>query len=115
MNDTNVTIRFCETERVSPDTHIIRAEHENRFFGLPTAKRWVDETPFVTSRGLMLPMLVGVRPALSMSLSFANTGTSTNSCWFTSALSSWATGGSSTDVTVMLAVASVLNVPSDAA
>ena len=24
MNDSNVTIRFCETERVSPDTHIIR-------------------------------------------------------------------------------------------
>ena len=45
------------TPGLDPDTHIIRALHENRFFVLPTAKKWVDETPFVTSRGLMLRLL----------------------------------------------------------
>ena len=42
---------------LDPDTHIIRALHENRFYVLPTVKKWVDETPFVTSRGLMLRLL----------------------------------------------------------
>jgi D-alanyl-D-alanine carboxypeptidase/D-alanyl-D-alanine-endopeptidase (penicillin-binding protein 4) len=45
------------TPGLDPDTHIIRAPHENRFYVLPTAKKWVDETPFVTSRGLMLRLL----------------------------------------------------------
>ena len=45
------------TPGLDPDTHIIRALHENRFYVLPTAKKWVDETPFVTSRGLMLRLL----------------------------------------------------------
>ena len=45
------------TPGLDPDTHIIRALHENRFYMLPTAKKWVDETPFVTSRGLMLRLL----------------------------------------------------------
>jgi D-alanyl-D-alanine carboxypeptidase/D-alanyl-D-alanine-endopeptidase (penicillin-binding protein 4) len=39
------------------DTHILRAPNENRFYVLPTTKRWVDETPFVVSRGLMLRLL----------------------------------------------------------
>ena len=45
------------TPGLDPDTHIIRALHENRFYMLPTVKKWVDETPFVTSRGLMLRLL----------------------------------------------------------
>ena len=45
------------TPGLDPDTHIIRAPHENRFYVLPTAKKWVDETPFVTSRGLTLRLL----------------------------------------------------------
>lgn len=45
------------TPGLDPDTHIIRAPHENRFYVLPTVKKWVDETPFVTSRGLMLRLL----------------------------------------------------------
>ena len=45
------------TPGLDADTHIIRALHENRFYVLPTAKKWVDETPFVTSRGLMLRLL----------------------------------------------------------
>ena len=45
------------TPGLDPDTHIIRALHENRFYVLPTAKKWVDETPFVGSRGLMLRLL----------------------------------------------------------
>ena len=45
------------TPGLDPDTHIIRALHENRFYVLPTVKKWVDETPFVTSRGLMLRLL----------------------------------------------------------
>ncbi|MDQ2771809.1 MAG: D-alanyl-D-alanine carboxypeptidase [Bacteroidota bacterium] len=39
------------------DVHVVRAPHENRFYVLPTAKKWVDETPFVTSSGLMLRLL----------------------------------------------------------
>ena len=42
---------------LDPDTHVVRALHENRFYVLPTAKKWVDETPFVTSSGLMLRLL----------------------------------------------------------
>ncbi len=45
------------TPGLDPDTHIIRALHENRFYVLPTAKKWVDETPFATSRGLLLRLL----------------------------------------------------------
>ena len=45
------------TPGLDPDTHILRALHENRFYVLPTAKKWVDETPFVVSRGLMLRLL----------------------------------------------------------
>ncbi|MBF9142257.1 D-alanyl-D-alanine carboxypeptidase [Hymenobacter properus] len=45
------------TPGLDPDTHVIRALHENRFYVLPTVKKWVDETPFVTSRGLMLRLL----------------------------------------------------------
>ena len=45
------------TPGLDPDTHVIRALHENRFYVLPTAKKWVDETPFVTSRGLLLRLL----------------------------------------------------------
>jgi D-alanyl-D-alanine carboxypeptidase/D-alanyl-D-alanine-endopeptidase (penicillin-binding protein 4) len=45
------------TPGLDADTHIIRALHENRFYVLPTAKKWVDEIPFVTSRGLMLRLL----------------------------------------------------------
>ena len=45
------------TPGLDPDTHVIRALHENRFYVLPTARKWVDETPFVTSRGLMLRLL----------------------------------------------------------
>ena len=42
---------------IDTDTHVIRALHENRFYVLPTNKKWVDETPFVTSSGLMLRLL----------------------------------------------------------
>ena len=45
------------TPGLDPDTHVIRALHENRFYVLPTTKKWVDETPFVASRGLMLRLL----------------------------------------------------------
>jgi len=45
------------TPGLDKDVHIIRAPHENRFYVLPTTKKWVDETPFVTSRGLMLRLL----------------------------------------------------------
>ena len=45
------------TPELDEDTHIVRAPHENRFYVLPTAKKWVDETPFVTSSGLMLRLL----------------------------------------------------------
>ncbi|WP_210518646.1 D-alanyl-D-alanine carboxypeptidase [Hymenobacter terricola] len=39
------------------DTHVLRTPKENRFYVLPTNKKWVDETPFVTSSGLMLRLL----------------------------------------------------------
>ena len=45
------------TPGLDEDTHVIRALHENRFSVLPTTKKWVDETPFVTSSGLMLRLL----------------------------------------------------------
>ncbi|GAB3850082.1 D-alanyl-D-alanine carboxypeptidase/D-alanyl-D-alanine-endopeptidase [Hymenobacter terrigena] len=45
------------TPGLDKDTHVIRALHENRFYVLPTTKKWVDETPFVTSSGLMLRLL----------------------------------------------------------
>ncbi|MCB2378286.1 D-alanyl-D-alanine carboxypeptidase [Hymenobacter sp. BT635] len=37
--------------------HVRRAELENRFFVRPSAKSWVDETPFRTSPGLLLKLL----------------------------------------------------------
>ena len=45
------------TPGLDVDTHIIRALHENRFYVLPTVRKWIDETPFMTSRGLMLRLL----------------------------------------------------------
>ena len=45
------------TPGLDPDTHVLRAGTENRFYVLPTAKKWVDETPFITSSGLMLRLL----------------------------------------------------------
>jgi D-alanyl-D-alanine carboxypeptidase/D-alanyl-D-alanine-endopeptidase (penicillin-binding protein 4) len=45
------------TPGMDKDMHMVRALHENRFYVLPTNKKWVDETPFVTSRGLMLRLL----------------------------------------------------------
>ena len=45
------------TPGLDKDTHILRAPNENRFYVLPISKKWVDETPFITSRGLMLRLL----------------------------------------------------------
>ena len=45
------------TPGLDKDTHVLRAPNENRFYVLPSAKKWVDETPFITSRGLMLRLL----------------------------------------------------------
>ncbi|GAB3587180.1 D-alanyl-D-alanine carboxypeptidase [Hymenobacter daeguensis] len=42
---------------IDKDSHVVRALHDNRFYVLPTTKKWVDETPFVTSSGLMLRLL----------------------------------------------------------
>ena len=45
------------TPGLDTDTHVLRAPNENRFYVLPSGKKWVDETPFITSRGLMLRLL----------------------------------------------------------
>ena len=45
------------TPGLDKDTHVLRAPNENRFSVLPSSKKWVDETPFITSRGLMLRLL----------------------------------------------------------
>lgn len=45
------------TPGLDKDTHMLRAPKENRFYVLPSTKKWVDETPFITSRGLMLRLL----------------------------------------------------------
>ena len=45
------------TPGLDKDTHVLRAPLENRFYVLPVTKKWVDETPFVTSRGLLLRLL----------------------------------------------------------
>ncbi|MBF9220139.1 D-alanyl-D-alanine carboxypeptidase/D-alanyl-D-alanine-endopeptidase [Hymenobacter ruricola] len=45
------------TPGLDKDTHVLRDLQENRFHVLPSNKKWVDETPFVTSRGLMLRLL----------------------------------------------------------
>ena len=42
---------------LDPDTHVSRAPLENRFYVLPSAKKWVDEVPFRTSRTLLLRQL----------------------------------------------------------
>ena len=45
------------TPGLDEDTHVLRAPLENRFSVLPFTKKWVDETPFITSRGLLLRLL----------------------------------------------------------
>ena len=40
-----------------PDAHVRRLPLENRFQVLPSAKKWVDEVPFRTSRALTLQLL----------------------------------------------------------
>jgi len=40
-----------------PDAHVRRVPLENFFYVLPSSKKWVDETPFRTSRALMLRLL----------------------------------------------------------
>ncbi|GAC1592224.1 MAG: D-alanyl-D-alanine carboxypeptidase/D-alanyl-D-alanine-endopeptidase [Hymenobacter sp.] len=45
------------TPGLDPDTHVLRDRADNRFHVLPTTKKWVDETPFITSRGLLLRLL----------------------------------------------------------
>ncbi|MBD2724022.1 D-alanyl-D-alanine carboxypeptidase [Hymenobacter armeniacus] len=45
------------TPGLDKDTHVLRDPRENRFYVLPSTKKWVDETPFITSRGLMLRLL----------------------------------------------------------
>ena len=45
------------TPGLDKDTHVLRTSNENRFYVLPASKKWVDETPFITSRGLMLRLL----------------------------------------------------------
>ena len=42
---------------LDPDTHVLRPLLENRFYLLPSAKRWVDEVPFRTGRPLLLRLL----------------------------------------------------------
>jgi D-alanyl-D-alanine carboxypeptidase/D-alanyl-D-alanine-endopeptidase (penicillin-binding protein 4) len=47
--------------RLSPDQddemHVYRAAFENRFTYRPSAKRWIDEVPYRTSRSLLLRLL----------------------------------------------------------
>ncbi|MBD2769466.1 D-alanyl-D-alanine carboxypeptidase [Hymenobacter sp. BT664] len=45
------------TPGLDEDVHVLRAPLENRFYVLPATKKWVDETPFRTSSGLMLRLL----------------------------------------------------------
>jgi D-alanyl-D-alanine carboxypeptidase/D-alanyl-D-alanine-endopeptidase (penicillin-binding protein 4) len=45
------------TPGLDPDTHVLRDLQANRFHVLPSNKKWVDETPFITSSGLMLRLL----------------------------------------------------------
>lgn len=45
------------TPGLDPDTHVLRDLRENRFYLLPSTKKWVDETPFRTSRALLLTLL----------------------------------------------------------
>ncbi|HEX8328989.1 MAG TPA: D-alanyl-D-alanine carboxypeptidase [Hymenobacter sp.] len=45
------------TPGLDKDTHVLRDPLENRFHVLASTKKWVDETPFITSRGLMLRLL----------------------------------------------------------
>jgi len=45
------------TPGLDQDTHVLRDLPENRFHVLPSNKKWVDETPFLTSRGLLLRLL----------------------------------------------------------
>ncbi|MDB5235343.1 MAG: hypothetical protein JWR44_2336 [Hymenobacter sp.] len=45
------------TPGLDKDTHVLRDLQENRFHVLQSNKKWVDETPFITSRGLMLRLL----------------------------------------------------------
>jgi D-alanyl-D-alanine carboxypeptidase/D-alanyl-D-alanine-endopeptidase (penicillin-binding protein 4) len=40
-----------------PDIHVTRAQLENRFTYFAAPKKWVDEVPFRTSRGLLLRLL----------------------------------------------------------
>ena len=42
---------------LDPDTHVLRPLLENHFYLLPSAKKWVDEVPFRTSRPLLLTLL----------------------------------------------------------
>lgn len=48
-------------ERLTPgldkDVHVLRAPLENHFYLRPSTKRWVDETPFLTSPRLLLRLL----------------------------------------------------------
>ncbi len=45
------------TPSLDEDVHVLRAPLENHFSILPAGKKWVDETPFITSRGLLLRLL----------------------------------------------------------
>ena len=42
---------------IDPDTHVRRDPLTNRFYTLPSTKKWIDEVPFRTSRTLLLRML----------------------------------------------------------
>ncbi|SFQ72360.1 D-alanyl-D-alanine carboxypeptidase / D-alanyl-D-alanine-endopeptidase (penicillin-binding protein 4) [Hymenobacter arizonensis] len=42
---------------IDPDTHVRRDPQTNRFYTLPSTKKWIDEVPFRTSRTLLLRML----------------------------------------------------------
>ena len=42
---------------IDPDTHVRRDPLTNRFYTLPSAKKWIDEVPFRTSRTLLLRMM----------------------------------------------------------
>ena len=69
----------------------------------------------VEPAGLMLAKSPGTSELPSTSESFPKTGITTVLLWFTSALSSCATGGSFTGLTVMPTFAFVLAAPSEAA
>lgn len=42
---------------IDPDTHVRRDPLTNRFYTLPSTKKWIDEVPFRTSRTLLLRMM----------------------------------------------------------